>query len=67
MDVFGFFDLAAFLGEDERDFFIFGVDAMFVVQLDHGAMDDMAVAIDDFDELPWHGFFLLGRPPRRDI
>ena len=62
MHMFGFFDRAAFFGEYQRDFLIFGVDTMFVVQFDHRAMDDMAVAIDDFDELPGHGLFPF-RPP----
>ena len=62
MHMFGFFDRAAFFGEYQRDFLIFGVDTMFVVQFDHRAMDDMAVAIDDFDELPGHGLFPFGPP-----
>jgi hypothetical protein len=56
MNMLGLAHLAAAFGEHERNFLEFRVDALFVFEVDDMAFDDVAVAADDFDELPGHGY-----------
>jgi hypothetical protein len=55
MDMFRFVHPAVLLGQHERYFLEFRVEAVFLLKLNDVAFDDVTVAADDFDELPGHG------------
>jgi hypothetical protein len=62
--MFGLRDLAASFRENERHFLIFGLDAILMLEFHNMAFDDVAVAADDFDELPGH--LVLPSSPNAD-
>jgi hypothetical protein len=56
VDVLGLANLAAALGEDERDFLEFGIDAVAMFQLNDVAFDDVAILANHFYQLTGHYF-----------
>src|SRR5690242_15857039 len=55
MNMLGFAHFSAAFRQNKRDLFELRVDALLVLEVHDMAFDDMAVAADDFDELPGHG------------